>query len=338
MEVKKRVNYIDALRGFTMILVVLMHVELFGFGVYFTETTFGEIMVSFRMPMFFFVSGYIAYKASAVWSRSYYWANLNKKAVIQIIPTIFFFSLYCIVMGINPIEWYLSKGFDWYWFTFTLFEMFVVFYTASFVMKRYVDVVMIAVSVLGVIMVALYPDLDVYSEFANFLRYVQFFTLGILAKKYNARFLTLLNTDVLKAIAILIFIMCIVIVAKTDWIIAKGGLYSMFIRMIARYAGIFIVFAFFAHKAHFFDKDNAFNRCLLFIGRRTLDIYLLHYFFIPNFLNLEGIIKANVVTEVVLSLLITLVIVGLCLLVSEVIRSSNLLGHYLFGVKLENRA
>lgn len=32
METKKRIGYIDALRGFTMLLVVYTHVQYFGYG------------------------------------------------------------------------------------------------------------------------------------------------------------------------------------------------------------------------------------------------------------------------------------------------------------------
>lgn len=58
----KRIKYIDALRGFTMILVVFAHIEAFSmFGM--QHTTFlGSIFQSFRMPLFFFISGYIAFK------------------------------------------------------------------------------------------------------------------------------------------------------------------------------------------------------------------------------------------------------------------------------------
>ena len=93
---KQRIKYIDALRGFTMFLVVLQHIESIGFGIHPYESVLGNILVSFRMPMFFFISGYIAYKVSFDWNMDAYCSNLRKKAIVQLIPTVFFFSLFFI--------------------------------------------------------------------------------------------------------------------------------------------------------------------------------------------------------------------------------------------------
>lgn len=92
-KMKERIKYIDALRGFTMLLVVFAHIELLGFGISPYSSTLGGIFVSFRMPMFFFISGYIAYKA-ITWDFGTYIKSVRKKAIVQLIPTIFFFSLF----------------------------------------------------------------------------------------------------------------------------------------------------------------------------------------------------------------------------------------------------
>ena len=47
----QRIEYIDAMRGFTMILVVLHHVSLMAFG---RNSVTDEWLVEFRMPLFFF--------------------------------------------------------------------------------------------------------------------------------------------------------------------------------------------------------------------------------------------------------------------------------------------
>lgn len=84
---KTRIEYIDALRGFTMILVVLGHIEL----VSFSEQTFlyTSIYKFFRMPLFFFISGYIAFKSKKVWVSHTFLKESGKKLRIQLIPTFF---------------------------------------------------------------------------------------------------------------------------------------------------------------------------------------------------------------------------------------------------------
>ena len=92
----KRIEWIDALRGFTMILVVFSHIEVFGFGI--PSNTVNSFFSQFRMPLFFFISGFIAFRAGEVWDRKYYTRQMLKKMRIQIIPTLFFGLLFSITV------------------------------------------------------------------------------------------------------------------------------------------------------------------------------------------------------------------------------------------------
>ena len=105
--------------------------------------------------------------------------------------------------------------------------------------------------------------------------------------------------------------------------------------VIVRYTGIFVVFAFFLSKEEFFKRENWFNKCILFIGRRTLDIYVIHYFLLSSFPQLKSFVQQNIITEISVSFFLTIMVIAVSLVISEVIRCSSFLGHYLFGVKLE---
>ena len=93
----KRLEYIDALRGFTMILVVLAHIINFGYHI--TDSTmeemetFNNLFVRFRMPLFFFISGFVLYKSDRIWDKATRRTFLKKKFMVQIIPTFGFFPL-----------------------------------------------------------------------------------------------------------------------------------------------------------------------------------------------------------------------------------------------------
>ena len=67
-EHKQRLEWLDAMRGFTMILVVAYHVAEFGFVESEKISASLPFLVLFRMPLFFFVSGFLAYKASWEWT------------------------------------------------------------------------------------------------------------------------------------------------------------------------------------------------------------------------------------------------------------------------------
>lgn len=54
---KPRLGWLDALRGFTMILVVTNHVALKSFGMQIRWSAALQFFLLFRMPLFFFISG-----------------------------------------------------------------------------------------------------------------------------------------------------------------------------------------------------------------------------------------------------------------------------------------
>ena len=61
---RPRMEWLDAMRGFTMILVVAYHVSIFSLGQNITQSTALSFFVMFRMPIFFFVSGFLAYSSN----------------------------------------------------------------------------------------------------------------------------------------------------------------------------------------------------------------------------------------------------------------------------------
>ena len=62
-----RIEWLDAMRGFTMILVVAYHVAQFGFVENEKSSAALPFLVLFRMPLFFFVSGFLAYASGMDW-------------------------------------------------------------------------------------------------------------------------------------------------------------------------------------------------------------------------------------------------------------------------------
>ncbi len=338
-SLKKRIRYIDALRGFTMILVVWGHV-MRGMGIGGYNTVLGSIFLSFRMPMFFFISGYIAYKGLEKWNLSLYKQLIRKKAFVQIIPALFFFTLFTICQhkSFNVIQ----NGWGGYWFTFVLFEMFCLYFTVSLISKYtnplVLDISMVFFSLLGVIWLAISKRngmFDALLTMENLAKYFQFFTLGILLRKYNKQFLSFISSDYVRAGIILAFIICLVISIDKIYTINNHVLHQFIHDEVVRYLGLLTVFIFFFSKKDFFNKSNNFNNSLLFIGRRTLDIYLLHYFLVPQMPWLTKYLNSSdvVLLQFFVSIIISLMVVGLCLLISEIIRSSKTLAYCCFGAK-----
>lgn len=104
-----------------------------------------------------------------------------------------------------------------------------------------------------------------------------------------------------------------------------------------RYLGLIIVYATFKKYQYSFSKKTLVGNSLQYIGKHTLDIYLLHYFFIPDLSPFRDYIfsSSNIVFELFFGVGVALMVIAVCLVVSKVIRTSDLLGHYLFGAKIK---
>jgi fucose 4-O-acetylase-like acetyltransferase len=205
-----RINYIDALRGFTMFLVVFGHVMTITFNLCGYDSVISSIFLTFRMPLFFFVAGFLTYKLASVWDFSFYKKNIKEKFLVQIIPTFFFFSIYMICKGINPISSLLDYGFGGYWFTIVLFEMFFIYFTIAFLChyfyvkhkSRIIDLILISISIIGLVVLIFFRGIggQLWSILCleNLTKYFQFFVFGILCKKYLNKFVNIINREYFK--------------------------------------------------------------------------------------------------------------------------------------------
>ena len=116
-----RIAYIDALRGFVMILVVLGHVPIYS---YHTTSIFSFSLIpsTFHLALFFFISGWFVKR-----NGKSLWKVIKEKFVQLIIPTAFFYLLYCWLNHIDIVDnlWH-DKYKAGYWFCIVLFCFFVI--------------------------------------------------------------------------------------------------------------------------------------------------------------------------------------------------------------------
>ena len=113
------------MRGFTMLLVVYTHIEILCVGLSADTFTFNHTMTTFRMPLFFFISGWVMYKAKREWNSQEVRSFLRKKFMVQIIPTVFFMSLFIFSFNIPITKECFAVRKLGYWFTYMLFQYFV---------------------------------------------------------------------------------------------------------------------------------------------------------------------------------------------------------------------
>lgn len=64
----QRIEYIDALRGFAILLVVFGHIHLRGYEMVSGPSYVLSMIVICNMPLFFFLSGFVSFKEGVEWS------------------------------------------------------------------------------------------------------------------------------------------------------------------------------------------------------------------------------------------------------------------------------
>lgn len=335
----KRLLYIDALRGITMILVVYYHIV----NHCFPDTIIDKGLNSFRMPMFFFISGFIAYKELGFWTAGNTIARLLMKFRVQIIPTVIFFSLYCFIFyDCNPFSLFINYGWRHYWFTIVLFEFFTVYFLCCFLTRRSAALNVAVIFSLAALSVVLFhvtdktAKWDLYIQSYALLSYAPFFLLGTLVRRYYDSVRRWLENWWVLSVAAILFLAQLAVydLSLGNTIAMPQHVINFMVTWSLRIAGLIMVFGLVIKYRDRFTDDRLATRALTFIGRRTLDIYLMHFFFAvftkPVFVYVTGYCSS-------LGRPFTIVATGLvvvaCLLVSTLIRKWKPAGKLLFGAK-----
>lgn len=331
--VKQRIEYIDAMRGFTMILVVFAHVCHFCLGD--SRMGYNAIFILFRLPCFFMISGWLF---ESVAQRPF-WSVAKHKAMVQLLPTFIFLLLLA-----PPPEFFHQLGTlkGGYWFTFALFEYFILYMLITRFSRKWTPLFAITVTI-GAFIYARYYDSIRSSavgyqlwliDLSGFLsvttwRLFLFFYLGACIRRHFDAFIRWTDKPFVVVLTTALF----AFIASTSH--HDNLLFEMFRFYGGGISGMVMVFTFFRLSASWLQKWHV-SKTLQYVGTRTLDIYLLHYFFLPRFLiAYTGQLAAydSRFLEFWVILFVSLVVLMLSLIASYTIRLSPLLGHYLFGIK-----
>ena len=103
---------------------------------------------------------------------------------------------------------------------------------------------------------------------------------------------------------------------------------------VARFGLLTIVFMYFRHYQQYFTKLSPIGTSLQYIGRRTLDIYLIHFLFLPDLPHVGAFFNAhshNFAIDTTLSIIVGLLIIGFSIITSNILRISPFFKKWLFG-------
>ena len=356
---KTRLGWLDALRGFTMLLVVTNHVALKSFGMQIRWSAALQFFLLFRMPLFFFISGYLAYKASRVWNARTLGEMTLKKMRVQLIPTTVFFLIFLAMIPTTPFidnlnEALASSMKAGYWFTLVLLYMLLTYYLFSYFETKLSSVFhltsYILFPLLFIVSLCLFETCYLprqfswalghkgppnaflnYSSLVEMFRYFPFFLYGAFVHRHWERAQRLMDSRWCFPVVVVLALITTLEVIKWHTLRLE---WASLPHTLAMFLLLTMVFMFFRHYSDFFSDKTGLGRGLQFIGRRTLDIYLLHYFFLPK-LPMVGeffrVNRHNFILDTTAALAVALVVVAFCVITSQLLRVSPFLKKYLFG-------
>lgn len=338
-----RIQYIDALRGFAMLLVVFVHVEIFGFF-NFTHTTFlGKLFSAIHMPTFFFISGLCIYKSGVYYTYS----RVHNDFMRLILPAAIVGLTYTYLCVNQDLIYFLSNSMKaGYWFTVSLFEVLLIYYVIYNLTRSKINLFVPVLCLIAVLLYLLKLPLKIFPKaeiIGNYLclhqtcNYFIFFVLGVFFKKYNQAIHRLLKTKWFTAIVILILCMSSYYIFCVELGISGtiGKIIETVGETVIGLSGallLYIVFDFYKDK---FDSSNFIGKCLISIGKNTLPIYLLHYFFLPHLPSIGNFLKANPnsIVELLIGMLLSLFVILVSIIITKVFRISPFMSKLILGDK-----
>ncbi len=338
----KRIREFDALRGFSIFLVVFSHMQMMA-GIGGDKTFLGEAITSFYMALFFYISGFFAWKAPDTNGIKKLPSMFSRKFKALVVSSIVFSSLLNYSHGVNVLEWSVS-GFSHYWFTIVLFQMFIIYYLCLLISKLFHKEISILLMIFtSVVALGILRSHILYNwpinpilGLDNLCYFLQFFTFGLICRKYSAVFYKLLSKDftITTLLPGTFLLYCISRIPE-----AKSSVITLLSTFVFTYCTILLLVCLFYKSKQYFEKSGAVQNALCLWGQRSLNIYMIHYFFLPNLLFLGEFLKPNdmILFQIGVFGIISIFDIAICILISNCIRKSQTLSNWLFGVKKVTR-
>ena len=337
----QRIEYIDAIKGFLILSVVMCHVAGYCMGIQDDIPSFHPIMLEIRNPPFFFISGFFAYKATNCWNGNFTIHFLKKKMQAILWPSILFLT---VLLYIHPsfngrtFLYDNIKDLWFYWYTFALTIYFIFYSFIKFVLYKIKcnetieNVVLISCGLLSYLLFSVQSVYDLLPVPAQvklasgmiYWGFFLFFILGILTKKYHDKFTQLIANQYFACACLFTFILFNIFHQPLI-----DTYYNLF-RIVTYLTGIIIVYIFFK-DCHL---PQTINKFFVYIGKKTLDIYLIHYFLLPLALypNTAFFRETPIpILEFMTTTAISIGIIALSLLISRILRISTISTLLFFG-------
>ena len=158
-----------------------------------------------------------------------------------------------------------------------------------------------------------------------------FFCVEVLMRKHLDVVKKWMETPIIMAPIIVVFFLMVFFADKITF-----SMWKPIRSIIYGSVSIMVIFAFFFKYQHSFSQDRYFGKVMQYVGKRTLDIYMIHYFLLPFRLDIMGkwfTDNPNPTIEFFVTTAIACMVMALAMVIGNIIRLSPKLSYYLLGGK-----
>lgn len=338
---KKRLQYIDCLRGFSMIFVIYQHILTYSMPDL-SPSWFAELVRSFRMPLFFFISGFVSYKVAFEWNLANFGKIQLKKLRGQLFPTIIMFVIFVSLHDKSYQMWTFSVTKAGYWFTIVSFEIFFTYCIINIALHKWQTkpIIPIVFILSAIVISCVWYRLGTFENKISLLlsleyytQYYLYFVVGIFTKCYLEKFHKLVDN---KFFTTVMFILAFVMpyIYPSFFKIAKE------LMILPR---LWCIYAIFYNARQFFDEPNIVSKGLSLIGRNTLEIYFLHYFLLFKMSHCELLLQhcfgnlnwfmtsSEWLLEIIIVSGVSIFLCFVCIAIKRLLNSFSIVSELCFG-------
>ncbi|MBQ9094387.1 MAG: acyltransferase family protein [Prevotella sp.] len=328
---KHRINYIDRMKGMAIFIVVLAHVFLFSFDM--EDSLCFRFCASFEMPLFMFVSGFVAYIHSDVYGKE----EINRKLSLRIISYLcpafaitWSLALYkYVVLAIHDLD-IVGTLIEGLWYLKAL----AIFICIQFILVRCRKLtqelaVIILAECLFLIGWKMCPFIYKLFCLEHCFFFFPFFIMGYYFRMYKLE-KVLTSRNWLFSISIIGFVCLLNVNFEYH---ALRFISERFVRPIFAILAITYIFA------NREGRDSKLDQWFSHIGKKTLDIYIYHGIFIVGTFSIfdlkficdNEVIMSNPLSLLILATLITFFLMYISIAIGALVRKSNLLRKIVYG-------
>lgn len=342
---KERYPVLDVMKGVAIFLVVAGHVlamcirgidraPLFKF--------IGEI----HMPLFFFVSGFLTLRRGK--DGGIVMPGLGQRAVRLLLPMVAVSSLWVLWFPLSGLESPLPEGFaglwgdEWkngYWFTPVLFVITVLYIPSALLLSRLsglwsrIAAIAAVWCVLAFAVDLLPPTWISAASLSLVVRFYPVFMAGAVAADCRAAFTAFCGRSSTQTVALAASAL---LISYVGWYWRYPAIPAWCLDVARPLLHIALAVLAFGVMSPWAARDTATVRMWSFLGRKSLAIYLLHYFFLFPAGGLRPLLESTelaIVPTAVVAAAVAAAIVAVVLIIDYVISFSAPLALLLTGAR-----